>query len=547
MPWRPSEPGEVPTLGWIVLDWIEDHLAAPDRADYEPLILTREQAQFVLRFYQLDPLTGRRRIRRGVISRPRGWGKSPFLAAIACVEALGPVVPDGWDADGQPVGKPWSTVRTPLVQVAAVSERQTKNSWVPLLEMLRDGPVLDAYPGLEALDTFVNLPRRGRIEPVTSSPASIKGNKALFAILDQTEEWTRSNGGIRLSETMRINAAKLGGTTIESPNAYIPGEGSVAENSAAYWATIREGRARDDGLLYDHREAPPDTDPSNRDSLVCGLRWAYGDSSDHADGCLIHEPACAPGWSPIDRLVADFWDPSNDVQTLRADFLNQITHAQDSWLSQPEWAACADPTRCLYDGDMIALGFDGAIREDSTALVACRLDDAHLELLAIQEKPPGPTGEGWQVDRNAMNAAVDAVFERFTVVAFFADPPLWQDYVDKWTRRHGERVQVKASPGHPFEWWTQRPKMMADALERFHEAVVEKRISHDGNVTLARHMLHARRRVGRSGVTIAKEHPKSANKIDAAMASVLAYEARASAVVQGIGKAKPRSKKLYRF
>jgi len=59
------------------------------------------------------------------------------------------------------VGRPWSTVRTPLVQIAAVSETQTKNTWAPLLEMLQ-GPVLDEYSGLEPLDTFVNLPR-GRI------------------------------------------------------------------------------------------------------------------------------------------------------------------------------------------------------------------------------------------------------------------------------------------------------------------------------------------------------------------------------------------------
>ena len=36
----------------------------------------------------------------------------------------------------QPVGKPWAEVRTPLVQIAAVSEEQTKNTWSPLLEML---------------------------------------------------------------------------------------------------------------------------------------------------------------------------------------------------------------------------------------------------------------------------------------------------------------------------------------------------------------------------------------------------------------------------
>ena len=83
MPWKPSEPGEVPTLGYQVLDWIAENLAAPDRAVYEPFVLYREQAEFVLRFYELDPRTGRRRRRRAVISRPRGWGKSPLLAAAA--------------------------------------------------------------------------------------------------------------------------------------------------------------------------------------------------------------------------------------------------------------------------------------------------------------------------------------------------------------------------------------------------------------------------------------------------------------------------------
>ncbi len=136
MPWRPSVPGEVPTLGFAVIDWITENLAAPDRAGFEPFRLYPEQAQFVLRFYELDPVTGRRKRRRGVISRPRGWGKSPFLAALAIVEALADVVPDGWDANGQPVGKPWSEVRTPLVQIAAVAEAQTKNTWRPLLEML---------------------------------------------------------------------------------------------------------------------------------------------------------------------------------------------------------------------------------------------------------------------------------------------------------------------------------------------------------------------------------------------------------------------------
>jgi phage terminase large subunit-like protein len=247
VPWKPRDEHDFPTLGWYVLDWIPENLAAPDVPDYEPFRPYPEQEDFILEFYRLDPVTGRRKIRRGVISRPRGWGKSPLLAALANVEALADVVPDGWDANGQPVGRPWRDIRTPLVQIAAVSDDQTKNTWTPLLEML-EGPVLDNYPGLEPLDTFVNLPRRGKIEHITSSARTVKGNRPNFVVLDQTEEWIESNGGKKLAKTIRINAAKTGGSTVESPNAFIPGEDSVAEDSAAYWDKIVEGKARDDGL-----------------------------------------------------------------------------------------------------------------------------------------------------------------------------------------------------------------------------------------------------------------------------------------------------------
>lgn len=543
MPWRPSSPGELPTLGHYVIDWIAAMLAAPDRAEYEPFVLYAEQEDFVLRYYELNPATCKRRYRRGVLSRPRGWGKSPLLGALSIVEALADVVPDGWDSHGQPVGRPWSSVRTPWVQVAAVSEQQTKNTWRPLLEML-EGPVAQEFPGLEPLDSFVNLPR-GRIEPVTSSARTIKGNKPVFAVLDQTEEWVTSNNGLRLAQTMRINAAKIGGTTIESPNAFIPGEGSVAEESAAFWAAIREGRAKDDGLFYDHREAPATTDMAERESLVVGLRYAYGDASAHPAGCAIHKPACGPGHVDLDVLVATIWDTSTDPQVARADFLNQITHASDSWLSQPEWAACADPTRVVADGETITMGFDGSRQRargvtDATALIGCTLD-GHLFEIGIWEQPPGPLGADWAVPVTEVDAAVTGAFNRWDVVGFYADPARWEGWVSAWEGRYAGQLKVKATRDHPIEWWMTggRTSMIVRATARLHNAVVDREITHDGSFALGRHVVNARRRMSRAGVQIAKEHPDSTRKIDAAVAAILAAEAAADAVAAGIGIEKP--------
>ncbi|GAA1466193.1 phage terminase family protein [Nocardiopsis exhalans] len=507
----------------MVIDWITEMLAAPDRAHYQPFQLYPEQEEFVLQFYELDPRTGRRRYRRAVLCRPRGWGKSPLLAAISIVEALAPVYPDGWDAEGQPVGKPWSEVRTPLVQIAAVSEAQTKNTWSPLLEMLQ-GPVLDAYPGLEPLEGFVNLPRAGRIEPITSSARTIKGNRPIFAVLDQSEEWVKSNRGTKLAETIRINAAKTGGTTLESPNAYTPGEGSVAEMSARDWNRILEGKALDTGMFYDTREAPPDTNLYDRDELRQALAYVYGDSADVNGGHV-----------DLDVLVSTIMDSSTDPQTARADFLNQVTHAQTSYLSQPEWGACKRDDRALADGDMVALGFDGAIRNDSTALVACRLSDGHTELLGLWEKPEGPAGEDWAVPGAEVNATVTEAFRRFNVAAMYCDPAHWQDYVDRWAAAYGDQVHVRATADRPFHWWTNRHRLMVAAVSRFEEAVRQHEVSHNGDLALTRHVLNARRRVlGQSGISVAKEFAGSSNKIDALVATILAYTARMDCIARGV-------------
>ncbi|GHP18866.1 hypothetical protein RN2511_036020 [Rhodococcus sp. NKCM2511] len=80
------------------------------------------------------------------------------------------VVFDGYDSSGQPVGRPWNTLRSPFnIQMSAVSKAQVDNSWDPLLEMLRLGPAIGNHPGLDPMESFVQVPG-GRIIPVTASP-----------------------------------------------------------------------------------------------------------------------------------------------------------------------------------------------------------------------------------------------------------------------------------------------------------------------------------------------------------------------------------------
>lgn len=530
MRWKPDFAGEFPTLGHEMLQWYSEYLAAPDRSSYEPLVLTPEQAMFILRYYRLDPVTGKRVYRRARWSRPKGHGKSPLMSAVGIGEALGPVLFDGWGADGRPVGKPWATVRTPWVQFAAVSEDQTRNAWSPLLEMLREGPVLDAYD-VEPLDTFVNLPK-GRIEPVTSASTSREGNRPVWVGMDQTEEWRPSNGGVRLAATLRRNLGKTGGSSIESPNAYVPGEDSVAEATAEYAAAIKDGRLKDAGLLDDHREAPPETDMSDRESLLTGLAVAYGDSAIEAGG-----------WVDLDRIVAEVWDPATDPQDARRYYLNQITFAADAWLAQPELAAIAKPLVEVGKSEPITLGFDGSrgrskSKPDATALVGCRVSDGHLFKLGVWEAPEGPGAKDWRVPEVEVEAAVRSAFEKFNVVGFYADPAMWDGHVAQWEATYSRKLKVATRREKPIAFSTREISKVVAGFESLHAAIVNGEITYDGSYDLTRHFLNARRQKVRSGIVLRKPNDNYLAKIDACYAGMLAFMARLDAVGKGIGTAR---------
>jgi hypothetical protein len=545
MPWKPLEGEAFPSLGWQVADWMAEFLAAPDKTDYTSFEVTREQLEFLVRLYEIDPSNGHRVKHRAVLQRPRGWGKSPFLAAIAAAEALADVVFDGWDASGQPVGKPWSEVRTPLVLITAVTDEQTRNTWHPLLEMLREGPAADEY-GLDPMDSFVAL-RKGRIEPRTSSARSAKGARAVAAIMDQTEEWVPGNSGPKFAQVLRNNATKIGGVTIESPNAFTPGEGSVAEASAKFWDQIQSGKYKNltdiRSLLYDHREAPPETDIGDRESIIAGLRVAYGDSSDHVDGCVLHDPPCPPGWSPIGRIAMDFFDTSNDPQQMRSDFLNQITHASNSWLSQPEIRA-AIAEKVVSKSEPVTLGFDGSEGRrqgvaDSTVLVGFSASQNHLFELGCWEQPKswdsvvqGP----WQPPQLEVDAAVDKAFKEFNVVGFFADPSAgWSGNVAAWEAKYHRRLKVHVTREQPIRYRQKDVTRSCETFEALRAAVVNGDVTFDGSPSMIAHFLNARRDPRRAGYVVKKpDNDQDYSKVDLAWGSMFAFAAGLEAVGKGV-------------
>ena len=254
----PTFPEDQPSLGWAIADWIEGYLLQPDGDTAgEPFALTEEQLRFLLWLYAVDA-DGRFVYRRAILRRAKGWGKSPFLGALALAELCGPVRFSHWATDSfgirTPVGAPHPM---PWVVIAGVSQTQTENTFAAIRAMSEESALVDDF-GLDVGMTRILIPNGGKIVPVTASASTQEGARPTFAIMDETHHWTKSNGGHALARVIRRNLAKVNGRLVETTNAHEPGHDSTAEKSYLSWRSIVEGRSRAKGILYDSREAPAD-------------------------------------------------------------------------------------------------------------------------------------------------------------------------------------------------------------------------------------------------------------------------------------------------
>ena len=202
----------------------------------------------------------------------------------------------------------------------------------------------------------------------------------------------------------------------------------------------------------------------------------------------------------------------------------------------------ANPERIVGDGEMVTLGFDGSRgrakgKPDATALIGCCVSDGHLFELGVWEADDGPAGHDWEPPMTAIEAAVRHAFTRYSVVGCYMDPAKdWRSHVNQWEAEFSARVRVKATTDHPFEWWMTggRSGKVQQAVEQFEGAVRNRDLSHSGEYALTRHVLNSRRRIKAGKLALGKENDYSPRKIDAAVAAVLAWQARLDAVAKGV-------------
>lgn len=517
----PDDGVQYPSLGGQVVAWMHEHLVfGPGDLRGEPLQLDDEQQALIWRFYELfprdHPQAGRRRFRRCALSLAKGLRKTELGALIAAAE-LHPEAPvrfTGWKGRGSQLALGRGVTDPFVVLVAYTEEQSDELAYGALKAILEESPIASDFDiGLERI---TRLRGDGKAVSVAGSPNARDGARTTFQLFDETHRMD-SERLKRAHQTMQANLPKrkiADAWALEITTAYEPGAGSIAEGTMEYARAVADGRITDASLFFFHRQASEDHNLTTE----AGARAA-----------VIEASGAAAAWRDIDAIVSLWKDPTTDRAFWQRVWCNQVVKASAQAFDAEAFKGLARQTSIL-PGALIALGFDGSMFHDSTAIVATDIASGYQWLAGLWECPPNR--DDWQVPVVEVDATVRALFTRYTVWRLYADPPYWQSWIATWAGEFGaERV---------VEWWTNRRRPMAAALENFSTAIRSAALSHDGSPGLIRHVGNARRQdlpqldeQGKPLWLIRKERADSPQKIDAAMAEVLSWEARTDALAAG--------------
>lgn len=536
---------DFPTLGDLIDAWVEQHCRVPDGfARRSPFKMADWQFWCTANHYRIRPgiaftapqdATETRPVllnqafvyRRSQIVAPQKTGKGPWAAALTCVEAVGPSLFGGWAKRGEQYrcedfgcgcgfvfdyepGEPKGMRHpSPLIQLTATSEDQVDNVYRPLTAMIRMGPLGELMLVREGFIRILGVgddPDLDRIDVVTASANSRLGNPITFAVQDETGLYTDQNRMRKVADTQRRGVAGMGGRTLETTNAWDPSEDSVAQRT-------HESRSTDVFRFY--RQPPKNLSYRNK-----------------RERRRIHEYVYRGSWWVIlDSIEAEAAEMlEKDPAQAERFFGNKIVQGHGAWMPDGLWASRAS-TVVVPDGAQVCGGFDGSDSDDWTALRLETISGHRFTPTYGPDDRPAiwnPAEWGGRIPRSEVDAAVDEVFERYRVGRLYCDPPDWRSEIGDWAARYGE--------GHVLEWPTYRIVPMHAALERSLTDLTTGRSTHDG-CGLTSMCVGNARKLARPGQRYVLGKPAQHQKIDPAMADVLAHEAAADARAAGWGAA----------
>lgn len=421
-----------------------------------------------LRPFQREIIDGsfKRGVRTSLISMPRANGKTSLAAMIALAELF--------------VGQ-----ESPEVLVVASDQRQANITFDQARRMVQANELL--ADRVQVYKDHLRLPERdGRLVPLSADPSSLHGYDPSLLIVDELHVVTRDTWEAATSAIgKRPKSLTL---AISTP---------AASTDSLMWDLVQHGRQEDDPRFWLKEYAAP-------------------------EGCAVDDPEAWKTANPAYAqrpafLAGDSFAAAARTMTearFRQLRLGQWVSGADAWLPHGLFEDLADEHREVPDGTKVVLGFDGSASRDTTALVGVTVEEQpHVFVVGLWEAEDDPR---WSVPREWVDDAVRDAFRRYKVLSLVADPWGWRTELEGWSRRHGKSKVL--------QWNTADARRMAPATDKFYQAMKDGTVTHDGDERLSHHFAHCVAENTKDGTVIRKDKKTSKKKIDAAVATIAAFD-----------------------
>lgn len=261
--------------------------------------------------------------------------------------------------------------------------------------------------------------------------------------------------------------------------------------------------------------------------------WGADETDDHRDEAV---------WSRANPGLGDLLDiedlrskiritPEAEFRTKR---LNIFTPTDAFWLPAGAWEECQrgdrddrDPWHGLDVKLPVCVGVDVAIVHDTSAVVVAQRKGDRVTVRARFWVNPHPLDtqahDDWRMPLDEITQVLRDLRRRFPAGAARVEgvPMPGPAYVYDRYGLASTELALEAERGYALIPIAQQGGWMVEASRRFYEAVLERRIEHDGDPTLAAHLRNVvPRQVAESGWRL--EKASKHRKIDGAVAMVMA-------------------------
>lgn len=443
---------EFPTLGQRVCDFIETCCVnTKGRWRGKPFRLLPWEKKLLYELFELDPETGMRRYRWAYVEVPKKNGKTELIAAVDLYLLI---------ADDE---------ESPEIACGSNSEEQADLVFGAAKAMCELSPDLAKLVHCFTKEIVLRENPAAKIMRVSAKAKTKDGMNLSGITIDELHEFDES-GEALFNVLTNGTAARLAPLVLMITTAGYDPE-TLCGRYHAHAEKILKGEVTDP-TFYAKIYAAPTEDVNIEDDTALEAALKVANPS---YGYTVHLPFY------LDQR-------RKGAANFKRYFLNIWTGAETQWLPDGAWDECRGEPFDLLPDVPTFVGVDASTKRDTTAVVAGQWVEGDTPILRVTcrvwERPVEPaTGkpvEGWRLPLDEVERHLRDLHRAYQLRAVAYDPAFVTWLALKLEDDGLPMVEIPQSDGR-----------MKPPTQALYELVIDRRLQHDGDPTLARHVRNA--------------------------------------------------------